>query len=114
MLLRRWFWLGVLGTLLAGSTSYVFTSQLPKVYEGSAGLLVTPGTLAGVTGDYSVLLAGENLAATYAELAKTRPVVEAAVQAGGLDVAYEQASERLTVTPVRNTQLLQVTARGDE
>jgi len=111
--IRRWLWLCLTGALLAAVSSYLVTVRLPKVYETSTKLLVSPGSGAGGAADYNVIQAGQALTRTYAELAKTRPVVEAALQAGGSDMPYAQVLAGIDVAPVPNTQLLQVTARGD-
>src|SRR5438445_8180078 len=89
---RRWFWLLILGTVLAATASYVVSARLPKVYQASAKLLVTPRAGTVGTTDYNSVLAGQNLTATYAELVKTRPVVEAAISAGRLRITYVQAA----------------------
>lgn len=111
--IRRWLWLCLAGALLAAVSSYLVTLRLPKVYEANTKLLVTPGAGAGGTADYSVIQAGQALTRTYAELAKTRPVVEAALRADSSDIAYEQILPSIDAAPVPNTQLLQVTARGN-
>src|SRR5919202_4593127 len=40
---RRWLWLILLGMLLASVASYVVSSRSPRVYEGTAKLLVAAG-----------------------------------------------------------------------
>ena len=109
---RRWLWLILLGMLLASAASYVVSSRSPRVYEGTAKLLVTagPGTVGGA--DYNQLLAAERVTRTYAELLRTRPVVEAALQTAGLDLSYDAALRFLDAKPVKDTQLLQLSARA--
>ena len=109
---RRWLWLILLGMLLASGASYVVSSRSPRVYEATAKLLVTagPSTVGGA--DYNQLLAAERVTRTYAELLRTRPVVEAALQAAGLDLSYDAALRFLDAKPVRDTQLLQLSARA--
>jgi polysaccharide biosynthesis transport protein len=110
--LRRWLWFLLLGVLLSAGASYLVSSRLPKVYEASAKLLVMPGLGTSSAADSNAVLAAQNLTRTYAELAKTRPVIEAAINAGNLSLNYDQAIKLLDSTPVRDTQLIEITARG--
>jgi capsular exopolysaccharide synthesis family protein len=111
---RRWLWLLALAPALAALASLLVSLRLPPVYEGTAKLLVTPAQSPGGVASYNDVLTAERLTRTYAEVLKTRPVVEAAVRQVGLDLPYEQALARLEVKPLRETQLVQVSARAPE
>jgi capsular exopolysaccharide synthesis family protein len=109
--LRRWMWLAILGAVVAGSTSYFVSLQMPKLYEARTKLLLTPAQ-PGSSVTASDLTAAERLAGTYSELIKTRPVVQAGIEQAGLAVSYESALGLINVSPVRNTQLLQISAQA--
>jgi len=109
---RRWLWLLALGMLVGGALSYVVSLQLPKVYEGRAWLLVTPGQVGSDLANYNQVLAAERLTHTYSEAIMRRPVVEAAIQAGGFNLGYAEASKMLEATPLRDTQFIQISARA--
>jgi succinoglycan biosynthesis transport protein ExoP len=113
-LARRWLWLCALGAVLAAGTSYLVSAQLPRVYEGKTKLLLTPGQASGAVTSIDDVLVAERLASTYSELARTRPVIEAAIRSGGLDLTLEDALRQVTVTPLRDTQLLQVSVRASD
>jgi polysaccharide biosynthesis transport protein len=110
---RRWWWLLVLVTTLAVVVGYVVSERLPRVYEGTTKLLVTPGQADGAA-SYNDVLAGERLTRTYAEVLKTRPIVQAAAQQVGLGLAYDEAIRLVDVKPLRDTQLIQISARADD
>jgi tyrosine-protein kinase len=113
--IRRWAWLLLAAPLLAAVVSYAVSSRLPKGYEGSVKLLVTPGQAGGnETTNYNDVLAGERLTRTYSEVLKTEPVVDEAARRVGIAVPYESLVAFVTVSPVRDTQLLQVTARAGD
>jgi capsular exopolysaccharide synthesis family protein len=112
--LRRWWWLPALAALLAAATSYGIASRLPRVYEGRARLQVTPAQVSPRNPDYNTVLGAEGLTRTYAEMLRTRAVVEAALQATGLGQQYEDALPRITVTALRDTQLIEIRARADD
>src|SRR5437868_6064903 len=86
---HRWWWLLVLATSLAAFASYTVSSRLPRVYEGSVKLLVTPSEAANGTASYNDVLTAERLTSTYSEVLKTRPVIEAAAKQANLNVSYE-------------------------
>jgi capsular exopolysaccharide synthesis family protein len=111
---RRWLWLFFLATFLTAAASFVVSTQLPKVYEGTAKLLVTPGQSASGVASYENVLTAERLTRTYSEVLKTRPVVEAATQETGIQLPYEAALALLDVKPLRDTQLIQVGARAND
>src|ERR1700730_3532796 len=111
-LTRRWLWLLVLATVLAAAASYLVSSRLPRVYESTAKLLVTPGAGNAVS-SYNDVLTAERLTRTYSEVLKSRPVVEAAAQAGGINLPFVDALALLDVKPIPNTQLIQISARSD-
>jgi len=110
---RRWLWLLFLATVVAGGASYAVSMQVPRVYEGTAKLLVTPGETGNGVANYNDVLAAERLTRTYAEVLRTRPIVEAAAQQAGINLPYENTLGLLDVKPLANTQLIQISARGN-
>jgi capsular exopolysaccharide synthesis family protein len=110
---RRWLWLLALATLLGAGASYLVSSRLPKVYDGTAKLLVTPSQSGGVA-SYNDVLTGQSLTRTYAEVIKTRPIVEAAAKRVGIDLPYQTLVATLDVKPIVNTQLIQISAKAND
>jgi non-specific protein-tyrosine kinase len=109
---RRWGWLLALGIVLADAPTYAISARLPRVYEARATLLLTPAPGDPGAPDLNAGITTDRLTPTYTEVIKSRPVVEAAIQTGGLDLSYEDALRLLDVTPVRDTQLIQITGRA--
>lgn len=123
MLLRRWFWLIVLCTLLAGGSAYVITSLQPPVYQASVVLLIhSPANLNQA--QLARYIEGESQ--TYVQMLTERPVIEAALAQVGWDVSFDELKEEselpkkrsdtvayASVGPVRaeliaNTRLIQL------
>lgn len=83
---RKWRIIGV-AIVLAG-VMYARSNSQPREFRAEALLLATPGQPGAQAGD---------LAATYAALAETRPVVARAVEAEGVDAAPSDARDRVDV-----------------
>lgn len=101
--IRRWLWLILLATAVATVSSYLATRQQPPIYRATATLMVGRITENPNPNSNDVYL-GQQLARTYAELAKRRAVRQATMEALGLSWLPEY-----TVNLVPNTQLLEIT-----
>ncbi len=118
-LLRKWFWLVILGALLAGGLAFVVSRNMTPVYQATTTLLVTPGS-AQALDNYSSLIASERLAQTYAELLGSGPVLQETQRrleslTAENAIAGETASEfSVSAQPVRDTQLLRVAVSGTD
>ena len=103
----------VAGVVLAASAAYLITSQLPKVYEAKATILVGQ-SLSGVNPDYNQLLASQRLSTTYAIVATTRPILDKVITQLGLsDSAAGLRGRVIADIPLNNT-LLTITARDGD
>lgn len=105
---RRWWWTLLAATVWAALVSYVVTSQVPPTYESEVTLLVGP-----LNGDLDTFRAAGQLASTYADLATSQPVLQAAAtELKGTDVAQLRAATSVTADPV--TRFLTIRVRtGD-
>jgi non-specific protein-tyrosine kinase len=104
-ILVKWFWLILLGTLLAGGTAFLASQAMTPVYQASATLMVSQGSTPTIS-DYTSVLTGQQLAKTYGELLKKRPVLEAVIQELNLPMTVEELGKLETVQLVRDTQLI--------
>lgn len=106
---RRWWWLLLLGPLIAGAVAYTWSVLQTTEYRAEAMLLVNavgePGTLGT-----DAPRGGQDLARTYQELVITWPVVEPVIQELGLRVDVDELRGRLEAEAIPGTQLLRVTA----
>jgi non-specific protein-tyrosine kinase len=114
LLLRQWLWLIVLAALLAGTSSYIVSRWFVEpVYQASTTLLIQPSNAYGTT-EYADIMAGQRAAATYAEIVRSRPMRENALEALGYDITDQEAFREqriafdLTVQPLRDTQLIEI------
>ena len=82
-MIRKWWWLVAVGTLVAGGLGFWVSTVLPPVYRASTILLIKVDN--SRNNDYDNVRVSELLAATYTELLTTRPVIETVAQTLGQD-----------------------------
>ncbi len=110
-LVRKWWWLLLIGTLVGGAASYAISKNLTPIYSSTATLLVNqtqvPGTIA-----YNDILTSERLTRTYSNLIEKRPILEEVIER--LDAPYspDQLAGAISVSVVRDTQLLKLSAEN--
>lgn len=111
-LLRKWLWLILLCTVLAGVAAYVVSRNSQKIYQASATLMVNQAATPTSAAAYADILTSERLARTYASLLVSRPVLEETAARLGISAVGLKPS--ITVTPVRDTQLLEIKVDGPD
>lgn len=109
-LFRKWLWLLVLCTVLAGVVAFVVSKNTTPIYQASSLLRINQASNPATSVAYADILTAERLARTYANLLTTRPVLEESARRLGIDV--ESLKESITVTPVRDALLLEVKVEG--
>ncbi len=112
-LIKDWIWLLVLAALLAGIAAYVTSSFTTPIYSTSATLLINQARSPS-SATYQDILSSERIAKTYAELMVRQPILsEVAVQLGLDPENFDKVVTSISVTPVRDTQLIQITVEDD-
>jgi succinoglycan biosynthesis transport protein ExoP len=108
---RRW-WLLVAGTVLAVVASYValrFLAPWP-LYQATSTVLI--GGSSDL--DWSSLQLGRDLAPTYVEWTKRRPVLQGAINALDLDMSFEELQGQIDVRAIRDTQLMEIAVTAED
>ena len=100
-LVRRWWWLIGVAALVAAFAAWLFASHAPKTYQAETKLLVGP-----VSADFNTLHASGELGKTYAELATSRPILDAAARAAG--IAPAPSAEEVQATSSDVTRIVDV------
>jgi capsular polysaccharide biosynthesis protein len=83
-LLRKWLWLIVLLTVVAGAASFVISRRATRIYQASVTLMVNQAANPTTVTGYSDILTSERLARTYASLLVSRPVIDETAQRLGI------------------------------
>ena len=115
---KRWA-IVVIIPLIAALTSGIVSFFLIKpVYDAATTLIVgkkasdVNQTTQQSLIDYQVLLANQQLAKTYAMIAKSRSVEADVIKALNLNLTYGQLDKMVTVNTVPNTEVLQMTVEN--
>ncbi|HML21593.1 MAG TPA: polysaccharide biosynthesis tyrosine autokinase [Aggregatilinea sp.] len=107
-LVRKWFWLLLLGAFLAGGAAFLFRSQQAKQYQSHVTISVG-NFIEAPNPDSSEIRTGVELAQTYAVLATTYDVLEATVEAGDFPVTAAELRSVLSTRVIPDTSLLELT-----
>lgn len=108
--LQRRFWMLLALPLIAGLTAGLLSLYvMDPVYSASTTLWVIKEDSSQI--NYNDLLLNRNLTKTYAEVAKSRATISQAIAQLGLtkELTINSVQNRLTVTPVRDTEILSFT-----
>lgn len=108
-LLRRSWRLLLVAVVLSGAAGYFIASQATPVYEANTQLLTGP-----VTGGFDTLRASGELARTYAELAKTRPLLEEVSRELGLEGGAQALAPRVQVSASSVSRLVTIFAKDED
>jgi non-specific protein-tyrosine kinase len=106
-IIRKWFWLIVLATVLAAGSGLISSLLAVPVYRTSTTLIVgqviqdpNPNT-----GDF---YAGEQLARTYVQLVTREPILSATIKTLGLQTDWRALKGQVNAASIANTQLLEI------
>ena len=108
-LIRRWWPVLLLCTVLAGAAAYALASRLAPTYEASSSLLTGP-----INTDYGTLRASGELARTYAELASSGPLVTQAAADAGVEGTVDELRPAVQGTANQVTRIVSVRVRDED
>jgi capsular exopolysaccharide synthesis family protein len=106
-LILHWWWLIVLAALIAGGASYLISNRMTPYYQSSTTVLVNAAP-ASKASDYNSVMMSEQLTSTYAQMMSKDAVLNQVAKQVGLSNPPDEIKKWITVTPVRDTQLIQV------
>jgi tyrosine-protein kinase len=109
----RWAWLIILAGILAGAASFLISIRMKPVYEAKSTILVSEASGTNTT-DYTSLMASERLTRTYSEMMTSETVLIEVSQLLGLTTPLVDLAEMITVSPVRDTQLIELAVRSTD
>jgi capsular exopolysaccharide synthesis family protein len=111
MLVKRWAWLIILGIVICGGGTYIYSKLVRPVYQASAINVLTMSTSTSSPFDNT----SSALAAlpTFAQLF-TNPVVLKPVAAQHPELTLSQLTNMITVKPQSNTQIIELDVQSTD
>lgn len=109
-ILRMW-WLILLLTVVAGVLGYVYSKSQTPIYEATATLIVGQ-SIQSRDLNRSQIQTSQEVGLTYADLARRYPVLNGTVESLGLEQNWQALRSQIDVALVRNTQLIEISARS--
>ncbi|MCC6454635.1 MAG: polysaccharide biosynthesis tyrosine autokinase [Caldilineaceae bacterium] len=106
MILRRW-WILVIGVVIAGAIGYWISMLQTRVYAATTTVYVGRSIQSSSLERIDLQL-GAQLALTYADLVRRKPVLKGAMDTLQLQGTWQGLRSRVDVSPVENTQLLEI------
>ena len=117
-LVRKWLWLIVLSSVLLGALVFFVTRRQTPIYESTATVYINQARSSTGNSDYTDIITSERIARTYSAMLQDWPTLDqAAIElgyAGGIHELSKAYNTAVTVTPVRDTQLVQVSVESSQ
>ncbi len=104
----RWLWLILLATGIAAASSYWASRSMPFVFQSSTTLMVGQAMIQDPNVTSQDIMLSQQLAQTYVQMATRQPILQATIDALGLGTSWTELKERVNVSLVQGTQLLQI------
>jgi capsular exopolysaccharide synthesis family protein len=117
-LVRKWLWLVVLCSVIAGAATFFITRQQTPIYQSAATVFINQARSTTGRADYTDIITSERVARTYAAMLQDWPTLNQAAIAlgfpGGIAAMQAAHDVSVSVTPVRDTQLVQVIVQSSD
>ena len=112
-IIKRWFWILIIASLITGTTAYTVAKAQPPVYETSALLIVGPG-IDSLSPDLNDLRAAAQLMQSYAEIATTKPILEGIIHELNLSMSPGALARDINIRADETTQILTIRVEGGD
>lgn len=106
--IRKWLWLIAASVLIATVSSYLGTLQMPRIYQATTTVMVGQ-VLEQPDPNSQDLYLSQQLAYTYADMARRRPILKGVAEA--LELDYVPSAQDVSARQVPGTQLLEIAVR---
>ncbi|MEM7128359.1 MAG: polysaccharide biosynthesis tyrosine autokinase [Chloroflexota bacterium] len=110
-LFLRWLWLLILCAILSGASAFYISSISTPIYRATTTMMIDEAV--NSPSEYQGILVSERKARTYAQMMTHTPLRDKVAGQINLDPAvFSSDITNISVTPVRDTQLVQVRVEG--
>lgn len=113
-LLRRWKLIALIATPVF-ALGVFFAMTRPTVYKAEMTMMVSSGrNFSASSLESGELSVNQKLATTYAEIAKSRVILNNVIRKYDLDTTLKKLQEEVTIAPMEDTELLQLTYKNGD
>ena len=105
--IKRWWWLLIVGMIIPMAISYHFISKQPPLYQAKVTLMVGT-TLQQASPDPNLMRTSASLAQAYTVLVKRRPITQAVIKKLNLERSPDALAEQITAWISPEAQLLEI------
>lgn len=103
----HWFLLILLFVIIGGGSAIFYNYGAPIKYQSNTTLYVEPGVNANEV-NYQGILTNQRMVQTYAEIIKSRTVINKVIKELNIDMTYKEFTENLTVNVSTDTQMITI------
>lgn len=107
---KFWLWLVIATGVCMLCVMYALVIQKP-MYSSSTTVILGGSSETITQNDISI---NKNLVNTYAEIVKSRRVLEQVIDELSLDISYAQLNSYITVQPISNTEIIKIIVNSDD
>jgi capsular polysaccharide biosynthesis protein len=107
-IIKRWWWLLIVGMIIPMGISYYFVSRQPALYQAKVTLLVGRVMPQQAIPHQEPWKPGVRLAQAYTVLVKRRPITEAVIRKLGLERSPDELAKQITAWISPEAQLLEI------
>lgn len=108
---RKWWGLAAACVLIASVSAYIGTLDMPRIYEATTTVMVGQ-SLHQADPTSQDMWISQQLAQTYSEMVKRRPILQGTAEALGLE--FVPSAEGISTRQVPSTQLLEISYRDTD
>ncbi|MBR1377448.1 MAG: polysaccharide biosynthesis tyrosine autokinase [Bacilli bacterium] len=105
--IKKWFFLILLLMIIGGGIAIIYNYGAPVKYQSKSTLYVEPSVTSSVV-DYQGILTNQKMVKTYAEIIKSRRIVNKVIEALNLNLTYEELLSEVSVTSETDTQIITI------
>lgn len=115
-IIRKWLWLIILSSILAGVAVYFYSRQQQPIYSSTATVFINQARSTTGRADYADIMTSERIARTYSSMLQDWPTLDQAAitlgYSGGMKELRRSNVLSVNASTVRDTQLVQVTVES--
>lgn len=108
-IVRRWAWLLILGLVVGALGGFLISRYQTPIYQSSVRLMISPAPDQSTSG-YNDYYSSQQALQTYTQIINTQPIIDAI----SIKLGYGVGSGQISVSPVRDSQLLRITVSDND